>query len=47
MVYVTVAIALVDIPLAAAIDLIVVVLLTAIGPLYFVEEVVGALPSVV
>ena len=47
MVYVAVPIALVDSPLAVAIALIVVVLLTAIGPLYFVEEVVGVLPSVV
>jgi hypothetical protein len=34
-------------PEAVAIALIVVVLLTAIAPLYTVEEVVGVLPSVV
>jgi hypothetical protein len=41
------AIALFVIPLAVAIALIVVVLLTGIGPPYLVEEVVGMLPSVV
>jgi hypothetical protein len=41
------AVALFVIPLAVAIVLIVVVLLTGIGPLYLVEEVVGMLPSVV
>jgi hypothetical protein len=40
-----VVIALFVIPLAVAIALIVVVLLTGIGPLYLVEEVVGMLPS--
>ena len=46
-VYVAVATALFAIPLATAIASIVVVELTLIGPVYFVEEVVGVVPFVV
>ena len=47
MLYVPLATALLLKPTAVAMALIVVVLLTAIAPLYTVEEVVGVLPSVV
>jgi len=45
--YVAVATSLSAIPLAAAIALTVVVLVTEIGPVYRAEAVVGVLPSVV
>ena len=47
MVYVAVAMALFASPLAVAIASMVSVLLTVIGPLYGVDEVVGVVPSVV
>ena len=46
-VYAAVVTALVEYPEATAIALIVSVLLTVIGPVYCVEEVVGIVPSVV
>jgi len=46
-VYVALATALLAIPLAAAIALIVMLWATEIGPLYTLDAVVGVLPSVV
>jgi hypothetical protein len=46
-VYVALATALGVYPLAVAMALIVCVVLTVIGPVYWVEEVVGAVPFVV